>query len=68
MIYSYIIIGIVFMLCIDILIYSYLGNKRPDILKAYNTLGITERILMIVLWPFCLLVFVKAIIDQNEKN
>ncbi len=69
MIINYLIYGILFMLFIDILVHTWLSKKHPGIIEAYNTLGITERIIMIVLWPLCLFVFAKAFWDQyNEED
>ena len=61
---NYLIIGILYMLCMDISVYWGLYKKRPDVVKAYNTIRIQERFFMILLWPYCLFVFIKGLMNS----
>jgi hypothetical protein len=62
-------IGVMFMIFIDILVWTWLSKTHPGILKAYRQIQFLERLVIIAIWPICLIIFIKAIWDQhNEEN
>ena len=54
---NYLMIGVV---------YTLLIKKHPHLIKAYKELGYAERIVMIVIWPICVIVFIKAFWDTYK--
>jgi hypothetical protein len=65
---GYLISGIAFMVLIDILVNVWLIRKQPELTKPYRSLGLQERILMILLWPWMMYTFANGWWKSYDKK
>jgi len=63
---NYILIGILFMLLMDILVMGWLPYHNPQLIEVYRKMGLKERALMIIIWPYLIYSFIKGTL--NDKN
>lgn len=67
MIMYYLIIGLIFAASIDY-IRDRIERKWPSLLKDHEDFDAWTRILMVILWPLCLVVFLMAFYDTYSKK